>query len=205
MKKIYIALALVAALSAGASWAGNMSVGKTTLSGDKLVLDNAPGDGGKPIETVKASGHANLISIAPAGQLKPGAMRLDSLKADDIEIVMTRGNKGRMSTKRASATGGVVIKAKRMDEEDGPNGKKVMVLRDVSAVAKSAELPDGVNSLVLTGDVTVKVTDPGNPEPLVHVSGDKVTVDLQTSRITVEGQPGSPAALILSPKEGNKK
>ena len=58
----------------------------------------------------------------------------------------------------------------------------------------------GENTVVLSGDVEVKVTDPELAEPAV-LTGETVTIFLKERRIQAQRSGDKPAELIITPKQ----
>ena len=185
-----IVLALVLYAVVGA--AGSFAFGKTTLSGTVLDWNG---------QTISAKGNASFTTAPSKTPLRVGNMRLESIRANTITVTLTSSKS--QSLKEASATGSVVIRAKRADQETTQSGT-VTVLRDVYATAASAIMPQTQDVIKLTGNVTVKVTEPGVAEPIAMLSGETVIVSLKDNNIRVEGQAGKPAEFTVTPKEGEK-
>jgi len=198
MRKLALALLLVAALGlyVGLGRAGSYSFGKTALSGDSIELDNL---------AVTATGSAKLVCAYPAGDIEAGAMRLDSIQAESICVDLVRGKGNELILKEASAAGGVVIQARRADRETNPKGQPITVIRSVHATARSAKLLQDRNTVLLTGSVVVKVTEPGKTEPLAAIDGQNVTYLLKENKIQIKGQPGKPAEITVTSGEEEKK
>ena len=172
--------------------AGSFAIGKTSLSGTVLDWNG---------QTITAKGSAYFTTAQSTTPLRAGTMRLESIRANTIALTLTSGKS--QSLKEASATGGVAIRAKRADQETTQSGT-VTVLRDVYATADSAVLPQTQDIIKLTGNVTVKVTEPGVAEPIALLSGEVVTVSLKDNKIRVEGQANKPAEFTVTPKEKKK-
>jgi lipopolysaccharide export system protein LptA len=172
--------------------ASSFAIGKTTLSGTVLDWNG---------QTITAKGNASFTTAPSKTPLKVGTMRLESIRANTIVLTLTSGKS--QSLKEASATGGVIIRAKRADQETTSSGTTT-VLRDVYATADSAVMPQTQDTVKLTGNVTVKVTEPGVAEPIAMLSGNIVTVSLKDNKIRVEGQADRPAEFTVTPKEGQK-
>lgn len=198
MRKIHTALFISAVICIFAviGRADSYSIGKTTLRGDILELDNL---------VIKAIGNASIVSTGTSSAIPAGTMRLESLKSAEIRVELTRDKKGEMTTKEAAATGGVSIKAKRADKETDANGKSVTIIRDVTATAKTATLVEGQETIALKGNVVVKITEPGQAEPIAVVTGENVMVFLKENRIRVVGGSDKPAELTYTPKEEDRK
>ena len=190
-----IAGLLAAALGLGISvigMAGSFAIGKTTLSGTVLDWNG---------QTITAQGNASFTAAPSKTPLRVGTMRLESIRANTITLTLTSGKS--QTLKEASATGGVVIRAKRADQETTQSGA-VTVMRDVYATAQTAVMPQTQAVVKLTGNVTVKVTEPGVAEPIAVLSGEVVTVSLKDNKIRVQGQANKPAEFTVTPKEGQK-
>ena len=172
--------------------AASFAIGKTTLSGTVLDWNG---------QTITAKGNASFTTAPSKTPLKVGTMRLESIRANTITVTLTSGKS--QALKEASATGGVVIRGKRADQETTQSGTTT-VLRDVYATADSAVMPQTQDTVKLTGNVTVKVTEPGVAEPIAMLSGNIVTVSLKDNKIRVEGQADKPAQFTVTPKEGQK-
>jgi len=95
------------------------------------------------------------------------------------------------------AQGNVSIHAKQMDKATGE-------FRLVDATSDSAVLVQGQNTIVLTGSVVVKLTDPERLDSPGVFSGDTVTVYLNANKISVKGNEGKPAELTITPREKSK-
>jgi lipopolysaccharide export system protein LptA len=198
MKKFAVILALVAALGLYISVIGadSYALGKMKLSGDLIEVDG---------QNVTAKGNPSLTSNYSAGTMKAGTMRVDSLKADTIQLDLTKGADKKQALKGAVATGSVVIKGKRAEENVDESGKKTVTIQDVNATAQSAVLVQDKQEVVLTGNVVVKVTEPGVAEPVWALNGKKVTLFLKDNRMLVEGQPDNQAEITVTPKEEKAK
>ena len=194
MRRIAGVLAVIAGLGlyAVVGSAGSFAIGKTSLSGTVLDWNG---------QTITAKGNASFTTAPSKTPLRAGTMRLESIKANTITVTLTSGKF--QSLKEASAVGGVIIRAKRADQETTQSGA-VTVLRDVYATAVSAVLPQTQDVIKLTGNVTVKVTEPGVAEPIAVLSGEIVTVSLKDNKIRVEGQADKPAEFTVTPKEEKK-
>jgi len=198
MRKVAAALALIAALGlyAALGRADSYSIGKTTLSGDVIVFENT---------TVTATGSAKLVHISQSSPIEPGTMRLDSIQAKSIRADLVEGKGKTLTLKEASASGGVIIEARRADRVTDPSGQPITVIRNVHATAESAKLSEGRDTVLLTGSVVVKITEPGRAEPVAVIDGQNVTYFLKANKIEIKGQPGKPAGLTVTSKEGKQK
>lgn len=194
MKRIAVVLALMAALGLYINVIGadSFAFGKIKLSGTVLELDN---------QNVTAKGNANFISNLPAGQMKAGTMRVNSLKADTIQLDLTRGADKKQILKGATATGNVVIKGKRAEQSVDESGKKTVTIQDVLATAQSAVLVQDKQEVVLTGNVVVKITEPGVTEPIVDSKCDTATFYLKENKLSLKADPGKQAEITVTPKE----
>ena len=172
--------------------AASFAIGKTTLSGTVLDWNG---------QTITAKGNASFTTAPSKTPLKVGTMRLESIRANTITVTLTSGKS--QALKEASATGGVVIRGKRADQETTQSGT-MTVLRDVYATADTAVMLQTQDVVKLTGNVMVKVTEPGVAEPIAMLSGNIVTVSLKDNKIRVEGQANKPAEFTVTPKEGQK-
>ena len=200
MRRIAIIPALIAALGlyVGLVGAGSYTIGKMKLSGTALEWDM-----NKLIIT--AQGNASFASLGPDKPMKPGTMQLKSIKAASIRVDLAR-TKGRTFTaKQAVATGGVVIDAKQASEETDQAGAARIVVRDVHATARTATLPESREVVLLTGDVLVKITEPGVQEPVAVLAGEALTVSLKDNKLRIEGQASKPAEFTITLKEEEKK
>lgn len=197
MKRIIAIAVVIAALGSYVilTVAESFPVGKMVLSGQVLELDNL---------TVMAKGDAGFVSSASDANIPAGTMRLKSISADTIRMDLARDKSKKLIPKEASATGGVVMKAKRADVEKGDDGKQITVLRDVIATAQSA-VTEGQDKIVLRGNVVVKVVEPGIAEPIAMLTGETVSVSLKDNKITVAGNPGKRAEITVTPKESEKQ
>lgn len=198
MRRFTIILMLLVALGLyiGLIGADSYAVGKMTLSGAVLELDN---------QSVTAKGSANFVSSVSASPLKAGTMRVDSLKADTIQLDLTRDANKKQTLKGATATGSVVIKGKRAEQGEDESGKPMVTIQDVIATAKTATLIQDKQEVVLTGDVVVKITEPGVTEPILALNGKKVTFSLKDNKMRVEGQSDKQAEITVTPKEEKAK
>lgn len=187
---------MVLCLCAVACRAESFAIGKATVSARVLEWDG---------QRISAKGSASLIMAPSNIALKAGQVRLESMKAETITLDLVRDQTKKLVMQTAAATGGVVIKAKRADQETDQNGKAVPVMRDLSATAQTASMPQTQDVVKLAGDVTVKITEPGVAEPIAVITGETVTVSLKDNKIRVEGPPGKPAQFVVTPKEGEKK
>ena len=189
------AVLAMSALCAAWSQAESLAVGKATLSAPVLDWDG---------QTITAKGGASFVTTSNAA-LKPGGVRLESLKADAIVLQLAQQKGKKLGMKSASATGGVVMKAKRSDQETTPDGKTVTIMRDVLATAKSATLPETQDAVTLRGNVVIRITEPGVVEPYALITGETVVVSLKDNRIHIEGPQGGQAEITVTPKEGEQK
>lgn len=192
-----VALSAVLALAAYGAWCApqSVSVGKATLSAPVIDWDG---------NSIEASGGASFVTTSNAA-LKPGGVRLESLKAESIVLQLGREKGKKLGMKSASAIGGVIMKAKRAEQELAPDGKPVTIIRDVQATAKSATLPEAQDAVTLKGNVVIKITEPGVAEPYALVTGETVVFGLKDNRIHVEGPAGKQAEITVTPKEGEQK
>lgn len=159
-------------LCASRSGAVTLRIGDTKLDCADLELDG---------QVVTARGNASLVS--PEASIKAQTIRLDLARSKDGKLMVVKG----------TATGGVVVKAKQTD-------KKTKTTRDVNATAQTAVMEQGKDTVVLTGNVVVKVTDPGLAEPAV-LTGENATVFLKDQKIRVLGSTAKRAEATLMPKE----
>ena len=198
MKRIAAAVVITIALGlyVGLAGAANLPIGKATLSGTVLDWDG---------DTITAKGNASFVLVSPRTPLKAGSMRLESMKAETITLSLTTEKNRRQTLKEASAAGGVIIKAKRADQETDGTGELVTVVRDVIATARAATLMQAQDAVKLTGSVVVKVMEPGVAEPVAVLAGETVTFFLKENKIRVEGQPDKPAEFTVTPKEDENK
>jgi len=194
MRRLAFVLVMVSAVCAAWGAPQSVAVGKATLSAAVLDWDG---------QTIIASGGASLVASSNA-PLKPGGTRLDYMKAETITIQLLRDANKKLAMKSASATGGVVMKAKRSDQEQTTDGKPLTIIRDVSATARSAVLTQNQDAVKLTGNVIIKITDPGAAEPYALITGEIVTVSLKDNKIHIEGPPGKQAEFTITPKEQAK-
>lgn len=197
MKRLALVFALMVLLTlyAGLGRAASYSLGKVTLSASVIEWENL---------LVKAVGNARLVSSSSQTAVPAGTMRLTSIEAKEIRVDLSRDKGEQVSIKSAAASGGVTIKAKRADAETDAAGKSTTVVRDVNATAQSAVLSQGQDTVVLTGNVIVKIIEAGKPEPFASVTGQTVTYFMKENRIQVKGQNGDPAAVTVTPGEEGK-
>jgi lipopolysaccharide export system protein LptA len=184
-----VLLSLVTAIGRTASY----SIGKTSLSANVIELDNL---------TITATGNASLTIMPVSQTVASGTMLLDSMKADTIRIELARSPKKDLILKQAVATGNVVIKARRGDQETDENGKPVTVVRSVNATAQKAQFIRDENKVILSGAVYVKVFDPGSPHPIAELSGETVVYHLQENKIEIKGKSDKQPEVTVSPKGG---
>lgn len=187
-----VAVMTVLSLYAGTGRAASYSFGKVTLSASVIEWENL---------LVKATGNARLVSAPPDANIAAGTMRLSSIEAKEIRVDLLREKGGQVSIKSATASGGVTIKAKRADAETDAAGKTVTVVRDVNATAQNAVLSREQDTIVLTGNVIVKIVEPEKPQPFASITGNTVTYYMKENRIQVKGHNGSPAAITVTPAE----
>jgi hypothetical protein len=198
MKKIIAAMSVLIALGVYVAVGGatGFAIGKSKLSAKTLDLDS---------ESIVAKGNASMSMSPSAAPLEIGQMQLESMTAQAITIRLQAGKAKKLAMKDAEATGGVIIRAKRADKDTGADGKPVRVMRDVYASAQTATMPESQDVVKLSGDVVVKITDPGASEPIATVTGEIVMVSLKDGKIHIEGQGDNPAEFTVTPKEGEKK
>jgi lipopolysaccharide export system protein LptA len=197
MSRVAVIIGVIAlCLCAIEGWAESLALGKATVSARVLEWDG---------QTISAKGAASLVITPPSTPLKLGQVRLESMKAETIALDLVRNQTKKLVMQTATASGDVVIKAKRADQETDQAGKQVTVMRDVCATAQTASMPQTQDVVKLAGDVTVKITEPGVVEPIAVITGETVTVSLKDNKIRVEGPPGKPAQFVVTPKEGEKK
>lgn len=173
--------------------AASYSLGSASLAADTIELDNL---------TVKASGNARLVAKQASQTIAAGTIHLDSIKADTISIDLVRDKQKALNLKQAVATRNVVIKARRADRETDDTGKPVVVIRNIDAVAQKAQFLRDEDKLILTGNVNLKVLEPGNPQPMAELSGEIVVYYLKQNRIEIKGQSGKQPELSVGPKGG---
>jgi lipopolysaccharide transport protein LptA len=146
--------------------------------------------GGMTLKAVSFEMDENLVIAKGKASL---TSKEASVKADEIRIYLEKGKSNKLVLSKATATGNVVIHARQTDQATKTS-------RVVDATAKSATLVQGSDSLELTGNVLVKVTDPQLEKP-AEVSGDKVTVYLQKLKIRVDGTSDKQAEIDVTPVE----
>jgi len=200
VRRIAIIPALIAALGlyVGLVGAGSFTIGKMKLSGAVLEWDMNK-------LTITAQGNASFVSLGPDKPMKPGTMQLKSIKAASIRVDLVRTKDKTFTAKQAVATGGVVIDAKQASEETDQAGAARIVVRDVHATARTASLPESREVVLLTGDVLVKITEPGVQEPVAVLAGEALTVSLKDNKLRIEGQASKPAEFTITLKEEEKK
>jgi len=189
-KRIAWAVVLLLICAAVIAAPASLKIGEMTLEGDILDWDG---------QKIIAKGHASFTAAPSKTPLKVGESRLESIKAGTITIVLTTGKSQKL--KEASATGEVVIRAKRADQDE--SGTKTL-LRDVYATAQSATMPQAQDTIKLTGNAFVKVTEPNVAQPIATLSGKTMTVSLKDHTIRVEGEPDKQAEFTGATKEGPK-
>lgn len=173
--------------------AASYSLGSASLAADIIELDNL---------TVKASGNARLVAKQASKTIAPGTIYLDSIKADTISIDLVRDKQKALNLKQALATRNVVIKARRADRGTDENGKPVVIIRNIDAVAQKAQFLRDEDKLILTGNVNLKVLEPGDPQPIAELSGETVVYYLKQNKIEIKGQSGKQPELTVGPKGG---
>jgi len=173
--------------------AASYSLGSASLTADIIELDNL---------TVKASGNTRLVAKQTSQMIAPGTIHLDSIRADNISIDLVRDKQKALNLKQAVATRNVVIKARRADRETDNNGKPIVIIRNIDAVAQKAQFLRDEDKLILTGNVNLKVLEPGNPQPIAELSGETVVYYLKQNRIEIKGQSGKQPELTVGPKGG---
>jgi hypothetical protein len=138
--------------------------------------------------------------------LEPGSMRIDSMKSAAATVQLGADKNGKQVLKNATATGGVIIKGKRSNQTQGTDGKAEIVIQDVIATAKSAEVPNGADKAILTGNVIVKIMNPGDPVPAALITGEKVEISFPDAEISVTAAPEglSEIKVPAPPKEKQK-
>lgn len=188
---------VIAAASLAVCFAANsFAFGKSKLSAKVIELDG---------QSVSAVGNASLTMTSSGVSLKLGQVRLESMTAQSINVDLKKDKNKKLAMKSASATGGVVIRAKRADKDTGPDGKPIIVIHDVHASAKSAVMAEGQDYVKLTGDVLVKITEPGVAEPVAEITGEIVTISLTGGKIRIEGQGDKQADVTVSPPQKESK
>ena len=125
--------------------------------------------------------------------IAPGA----SIEAELIKGNLKTGKDGELALVKGVASGGVVIHAKQVDSS-------TKTYRIIDAVAQEATMIQGENTIVLTGNVSAKVTDPQFSQPAT-LSGDRVTIFLKENKVLVRGSDDKPAEITASPREGKSK
>jgi len=173
--------------------AASYSLRSASLTADIIELDNL---------TVKASGNTRLVAKQTSQMIAPGTIHLDSIRADNISIDLVRDKQKALNLKQAVATRNVVIKARRADRETDNNGKPIVIIRNIDAVAQKAQFLRDEDKLILTGNVNLKVLEPGNPQPIAELSGETVVYYLKQNRIEIKGQSGKQPELTVGPKGG---
>ena len=203
MKRIAAILILVALVglcvgrgSVSAATAKIRLTGKTIDLSSKIIeISN---------QAFTLEGKAHLAVTYASTTIKTGTMRLESMSAEKIDVELARDAKGGQSPSKVAAIGGVIMKAKRADEEANRTDGPVTIFRDVHATAQTATT-ESLENLVLKGNVVVKIMEPGIAEPVAVISGETVRVSLKDNKIRVEGQSDKPAELTVTSKEGEEK
>jgi lipopolysaccharide export system protein LptA len=127
-------------------------------------------------------------------------MRLDSLVAKSIRVDLVKGADKRMSAKTAVAEGGVTIEARRSNvSKDQPP-----VIQNLHAVAQTATMQTDADKIILSGDVVVKVIEPGLSEPVNTIVGNRVIFSMKENKMRVEGESDKPAEITMTQKEKPK-
>lgn len=191
MKKIIVGLTLLVAMGAYVilGSAASIAVGRMSLRGMTIEYDES--------QIVTVTGKASFVAPG-SGDIPVGKMRLDSLAAQTISVELGKGADKKLSAKKASAIGGVTIKARRANKTDDGTGKTI---QNVYATAQSAVMETSKDEVVLSGSVVVKLTEPGDSEPMGMLTGDRVVFSLKDNKIRIEGQSDRPADITFTPKE----
>lgn len=191
-----LVLSLVLAVSPVLATSAKIRLGDRTIDLSAAVMEVGA-------QSVVLDGKAIMKTTYSSEAIKPGTIRLDEISADKITVNVVKDAKGRQTPSKAFARGGVSIRAKRADQVTDSSGKADVVIRHVYATATEASMTQSDGLVVLTGKVFVKVTEPGEAEPVMTISdADKVTVFLNENKITFEGKP---ADLGFLSREGDKK
>lgn len=162
------------ALSTLTVYADSLSVaGGAKLTASTLELNE---------NTVIAKGNASLST------------REASIKANTIRLSLEKGKGGKLGLSKALATGRVVINASQVDAA-------TKARRTVDATAENASMAQDADTVLLTGKVFVKVSDPQFAEPAT-IAGERVVVYLKERKIQVEGGSNKSAEINVTPREG---
>lgn len=179
--------------------AENMVVGHWSVAAKKIVL--------KLKKNVAVfSGGVSFSNASTNEEMEPGSLRLDSIRSASATVELGTDKKGKQVLKTATASGGVTLKGKRANVTQGADGKSLVVMQDLLATAKTAEIPDGEERAILTGNVVVKILNPGSSVPATYVTGDKVEVLFSESEISISAAPEGMAEIKIpvSAKEKDK-
>lgn len=179
MKRTAIIFAILLALCLYAKFgsAEGFAIGGTKLSGAEIDIDF-----GKQVVTAKGNAGLNAPNT--------------SIKAESIRLELQRGKDGKLSLLKSTASGGVIIHARQIDR----GGKSSIV----DATSKTASMAQGEDTVVLSGDVKMKVTNADLAEPAV-LSGERIIVYLKENRIQAQRSADNPAELTVTPKEASKQ
>jgi lipopolysaccharide export system protein LptA len=175
-------LVLIVSLSLGLAGTASAATAKIRLSDRSVDLSCKTIDISDKLYALEGS--ARLVTTYTSETVKPGTIRLDSIDADRIEVEMAKDAKGNQSPAKATATGGVEIRAKRAEKK---SDSSAVTVQDIYATGKQATLLQAQDTVVLTGSVVIKITEAGSAAPVAVISGNKITFSLKDNRIRVEG------------------
>lgn len=175
--------------------AESVTVGNVKLSGSKSIewADN----------TITVLGKASFTSTSSAS-LKAGQMVIDSLKSETIKVELARGKDKNYHPKSAVATGGVTIDGRRANVDKDESGKSTLIHQTIHAVAETAKLSPNENVAVLSGNVIVKIYEPGVPDPVYYAKCDRFTFSLKDNAMSAESLSDKPVDIVLTQKEREK-
>ncbi len=174
MKRLIAVLIVLVSMGfyCGLTRAESFAVSGVKLAASTIDLDAT---------SITAKGKASLIS--PRASVKANTIKLELMKGKDNKLVL----------EKATATGGVEIHASQID-------KSTDTSRTIVATGDTATMVQSEDTLVLTGNVEVKVTDPQLAEPAT-LAGDKVTIFLKKSKIQVQRSSDKQSEITVTPKE----
>lgn len=197
MKRIAagIIVTILFALTMSPTYAdGALAIGKMRALGKNLNLKLKQ-------NIVVLKGNASLVNTATGSKMLPNSMRLDAMNSDTLKIDLANQKNGSLALRSAVATGGVIVKGKRANLTTGSDGQKQVIIQDVLATAQNAEMPEGEDKIILTGNVVLKILDPGVAEPSTVVTGAKVVVLLTDAEISVDAPSDGLVEITMTMKE----
>lgn len=191
MKKIIILTMVFTVLAACAVYGVGQSVavGNMELSGRTVDMN--------PDGTITVKGNARFVASSTE-PLPAGQMRLDSLGAQSITIELTKSKDKKFTPKSAVADGGVTIEAQRSNVTKDQAGQTTTTLQNVHAVAQTATMDNIHGNIVLSGKVSVKITEPGVADPVYSTNCDRLTFSLKENKMRAESDSGDLVKMKMS-------